>query len=208
VRGRNPNQIVRALRSPVVRSRRLDLTLPDRRRTAEIVRLLNDPTIARWTLHIPHPYRPRDAQQFFRRWRGRQRTGRVLSLHVVRRRDGALVGGLGLHDIDAEHLRAEVGYWLGRPFRHQGYAREAVEALCQFAFHRLGLRRIEAGTFPGNRASAAVLRATAFRREGLMREAVRKGGHPVNVILYARLGGDRASSRSGSRRRPSDAPTR
>lgn len=181
---------VRALRTPVARSRRLDLVLPDRRFTPEILRLMNDRTLARWTLRIPFPYRERDAREFFARWAKSRRTGATLALHVVRRSDGALVGGAGLHDIDPEHLRAEVGYWIGRPYRHQGYATETTRAVCRLAFTTLGLYRIEAGVFPGNRASMGVLRASGFRREGRMRGTVRKNGAPTDVLLYARLRDD------------------
>jgi len=204
---------VRALRSPVARTRRLELILPDPRRAAEIVRLLSDPSTARWTLTMPFPYRPRDAQAFFRRARAARRSGASLAVHVVRRSDGALVGGMGLHDIDPTHLRAEVGYWVGREFRRQGFAQEALGALCRLAYHRLGLRRLEAGVFPGNVASIRVLRRAGFRREGRMRQSVRKAGVGQDVILYARLRDDpvarRAAAGSGpSRRGPSAAPTR
>lgn len=207
-------QRVRALRSPVARTRRLELDLPDPARTAELVRLLNDRSITRWTLRMPYPYRAQDARALVRRARAGHRSGRSIALHVIRRADGALVGGLGLHDVDPEHLRAEVGYWIGREFRRQGFAREALGALCRVAYGRLGLRRLEAGVFPGNLASIRVLRRSGFRREGRMRQSVRKAGVGQDVILYARLRDDPAGSRASaagsrsSRGRASAAPTR
>jgi len=123
------------------------------------------------------------------------------------------VGGLGLKDVSGEHLRAEIGYWIGRPFRGQGYAREAVRALLRLAFGPLGLVRIEAGVFPGNAASMRVLRANGFRREGRMRQEVRKDGVGRDVVLYARLRGDPPAPSRGGRKVPpsrgvSGAPTR
>lgn len=210
----DPRKRVRALRDPVARSRRLELALPDPARAKEMSRLLNDRAIARGTLHIPHPYRLSDARAYYRRWARNRRTGSVLSLQIVRRSDRALIGGAGLSDISPEHLRAEIGYWLGRPFRHRGYAREAVELLCRLAYRKLGLMRIEAGVFPGNITSVRVLRATGFRKEGQMRQSVRKAGVFCDVLLYARLRGDRpppsapAGPRGAARRGSPAAPTR
>lgn len=200
---------LRAVRDPVVVSRRLRLTLPDPARTLELVRLLNDRRIARWTLRIPFPYRASDARGFLVRAPKNRRAGIGLSLHVVRRADGALVGGVGLHAPDAEHGRAEIGYWIGRPFRGQGYATEAVVALRGFAFRRLRLHRLEARVFPGNAASLGVLRATGFRREGRLREAIVKGGVFRDELVYASLAGDGRPGGAPSRRgRAPSAPAR
>lgn len=189
-RPKDARERVLALRSPVAVTRRLELTLPERRRLAEMVAAINDPDVARWTLRIPYPYRRSDGEATFRRWAQKPRTGAALPLHIVRRADDALVGGLGVHDVDPEHLRGEIGYWLGPAFRGHGYAREAVRALCRLAHGTIGLNRLEAGVFPGNSASVAVLLANGFRREGRLRENVRKDGRPTDVLLYSRLRDD------------------
>ena len=43
---------------------------------------------------------------------------------------------------------------------------EGLSALCTWAFHRLGLHRLEANIQPGNRRSLALVRRLGFRREG------------------------------------------
>lgn len=193
------------LGTPVVRTRRLDLTLPGRSRLGELAALIDDPRVARWTLHIPHPYRPRDAQAFAQRAGRGRRAGAFLALLVVRRSDGRLVGGIGLHQLDAAHGRGEIGYWVGRPFRRQGYAREATSALARFAFRSLRLHRLEARVFPGNAASARVLRATGFRREGRLRESILKDGAFRDEVVFGRLAPKKRKARTPatSRARPS-----
>jgi len=186
---------LRELHDPVLVSRRLAFTLPNRARVPEVVRLMTDPTIARWTLMIPFPYRGADARAWIRRAPTRRRAGTDLSLHVVRRADGALVGGVGLHHLDAVHARGELGYWIGRPFRRQGYAREAARAVTAFGFHQLGLHRVEARVFPGNTASAGVLRASGFRREARLRESIVKQGRFVNEVVFAKLSARRTPVR-------------
>jgi [ribosomal protein S5]-alanine N-acetyltransferase len=186
----DPAARIRALRLRVARSSRLELSWPDPRYGSELLRLIDEPQVARWTLHIPSPYRPRDLVSFYARARRFHRDGSALSLQIVRRRDGALLGGLGLHEIDAEHRRAEVGYWVGAPYRRQGYGLEAVHTLCSFAFRQLGLARLQAEVFRGNRASERLLRAAGFRREGLLRGHARKDGAAFDVVVYGRLRGD------------------
>ena len=206
---------LRALRSPVVRTPRLDLVLPDRAYDAQVVRLLNDRSVTRWTLHIPFPYRRADARAYHRRWPAGRRAGTNLSLQIVRRADGRLLGGIGLHKINAEHRSAEVGYWIGRPYRRQGYAREALAAVVRLVFRRLGLERLEARVFPGNEASCQLLLVTGFAYEGRMRRSIRKAGRARDELVYARLAADPpppAASPPGARprgaARPSGTPTR
>lgn len=197
---------LRALRNPVVVSSRLALTLPTRRRAAELVRLMDDPSVARWTLHVPYPYRVRDARAWLVRAPAARRAGRDVTFHLVRRSDGALVGGVGLHHLDPANARAELGYWVGRPYRRQGYATEATRALTAFAFRKLGLHRVEARVFPGNVASSAVLRTTGFRREGRLRESVVKDGRFRDEVVYALFANAASPSRRSRVRRAAVRP--
>lgn len=131
--------------------------------------------------------------------------GRGVSLQIVRRSDGALLGGVGLHKVNERNRTCEIGYWLGRPYRGLGYASEAVRALTAVAFRSLALHRVEALVFPGNRRSEEVLLRSGFRREGVRRGGVQKGGRFRNEIVYSRLRSDRAP---GGARRSARHPER
>jgi len=186
-----PDLAARVRRLPLpIRTARLELLLPDLSQVPELVPLLNERTVARWTLHIPHPYGAADAREFVRRARAHRRRGDGLRLLIVRRRDGAVVGGIGLHQMSGDHRRAEIGYWVGRRYRGQGYATEAARSLVKEAFGPLGLHRVEAAVFPGNAASVGVLRRLGFRYEGRHREAVRKDGRWMTDVRFARLATD------------------
>jgi [ribosomal protein S5]-alanine N-acetyltransferase len=193
---------LRALRDPVVRTPRLELRLPDPKRLEELVPLISDRTVARWTLTIPFPYTMRDARDWLRRATRGRRTATHLGVHIVRRSDGVLIGGTGLHHFDPRNGHAELGYWIGRPYRRQGYAAEAAGALTSFAFRRLGFHRVEARISPGNAGSAGVLRSLGFRREGRLRSALVKDGRLRDEIVYGRLDSDGpVTGRRGRRRR-------
>ncbi len=190
---------IRTLPLPI-QTERLALVLPSARYVNEVVREISDPLIARVTMTIPYPYRRRDALAHVRHARRRYLAGAGLSLYVVRRSDGVLVGGVGLHELNERHARGEVGYWLGRRHRGQGYATEAVRGLLNVCFHHLRLHRIEAGVFPGNENSVRVLRRCGFRYEGTMRDLLRKAGVHRSSMVFSLLSSDRPRRRNARRR--------
>lgn len=57
---------------------------------------------------------------------------------------GELAGKCMLFSYDKDSKRAEIGFGLRRPGWGKGYINEAGEALIQYGFATLGLRRIEA----------------------------------------------------------------
>lgn len=164
----------------------MELLLPTAAEVPETARLLNEPSVSRYTLHIPYPYRERHGRDWVRIAAKGRRTGRSLGLTVVRRADGAILGGVGLDDI-SENDSAELGYWIGREHRGKGYASEAVDLMVRTGFRRLGLFRIEALVFPANAASRRVLKKCGFRFEGRLRGEAWKNGRWQTTLLFARL---------------------
>ncbi|HEY1197556.1 MAG TPA: GNAT family N-acetyltransferase [Thermoplasmata archaeon] len=179
------NRIAR-LRFPL-RGRRVDLVPPALDQIPAVVRLMNEPSVARSTLHVPYPYTSRNGRDWVRKAKAGRRSGRWLGLTVVRRSDAEILGGVGLHNLGGGSTSAEAGYWLGREHRGQGYATEAVNLLVRTGFTRLGLHRIEARVFPTNAASRGVVRRCGFRYEGRLRDEVQKDGHWRATLLFARL---------------------
>lgn len=160
-----------------------------------IVRLMNEPSVALWTLHIPYPYTRRHGREFVRKAKKQRRAGESLALSILRRSDGQLLGGVGLHRLEEGQARAEIGYWLGREHRGHGYATEAVNLLLAVGFNRLGLHRIEARVYPRNLASRRVARRCGFQLEGRLRDEVQKDGRWYSTLLFSRLANDAPTRR-------------
>lgn len=108
-----------------------------------------------------------------------------------------LMGACGLNDLDAEHRRAEIGYWLLPRYWGHGLATEAVSAMAQHAFQSMNLHRLGADVDMGNHASAALLRRLGFTREGIRRGYEMKNGQPIDLQLFSLLATDTADALSG-----------
>jgi RimJ/RimL family protein N-acetyltransferase len=102
------------------------------------------------------------------------------------------VGAIGLR-VEAEHERAEVGYWIGVSYWGQGYATEAARAAVDFAFRHFGVNRVFAFHFTTNPASGRVLQKIGMRREGTRRQHTLKWGEFLDSDLYAALRAERGA---------------
>ena len=147
--------------------------------------LVNDIGVARNTLNIPHPYARADAEAWIAA-HGPQLERREAVTYAVTAPGEGLVGAAGLI-LEMEHERAELGYWIGRPYWGRGYATEASHALLRWGFATLGLHRIHASHFPRNPASGRVLRKLGMRHEGRLREHVVKWGDHLDLERYGVL---------------------
>ncbi|OLE45098.1 MAG: hypothetical protein AUG14_02080 [Candidatus Rokubacteria bacterium 13_1_20CM_2_68_19] len=113
------------------------------------------------------------------------RPRRQWDLAIVLRREPRLVGGCRLHVTDEIAGEADLGYALARGYWGQGLASEAARALVEFAFTRLGARRVWAVCEPANPASARVLEKAGLRRERFLRAHRFMKGRWRDSYVYA-----------------------
>jgi [ribosomal protein S5]-alanine N-acetyltransferase len=143
--------------------------------------------IAAMTLSIPHPYSLEQAQDWLAKRLAAVTEGKDVVFGIVSNNTGQLIGAVGLREIDADHSRAEMGFWIGVDWWGQGYATEASRAVVRCGFEQLKLNRIYAHHMTKNPASGRVLEKVGLRREGLLRQAMRKWDHYEDIMLYAIL---------------------
>ena len=62
-----------------------------------------------------------------------------------------------------------LGYKLRPDLYRQGFMREALVEVIDYAFREVHLHRLEANVMPRNQPSAALLRSLGFREEGVSR---------------------------------------
>jgi ribosomal-protein-alanine N-acetyltransferase len=91
--------------------------------------------------------------------------------------DGVILGGLNLSQIARGSFQsAFLGYWIGAPYRREGYMSQAIPLFLDHAFGALKLHRIEANICPENKPSIALVQRVGFRCEGLGRRYLKIDG--------------------------------
>ena len=112
-----------------------------------------------------------------RRYGAEIRAGTGYPFFIVRNSDEALLGGITLGNIRRGVAQnGQIGYWIGERFAGQGYMSEAVGLVCEFAFARSGLHRLEAACIPDNGRSIRLLERNGFEREGVLRAYLKING--------------------------------
>lgn len=95
--------------------------------------------------------------------------------------------GTFVFKMDMANQKAEIGYWLGKPFWGNNFATEAVKAMLPFGFMTLDLNRLEAHHLLFNSASGRVLVKCGFHLEGQLRSEIEHNGLYHNITLYGLL---------------------
>ena len=141
-----------------------------------------DEKIVRMLARAPWPYTVGDAQAFCTG--AGSADGLLFAITLPALPGAPLIGTIAL---DRQGDRHELGYWIGRAWQGQGYAAEAVAGVLEIAA-MLGIRRIEAGHFLDNPASAAVLRGAGFAETGELRPvaSLGRGGELALARRYQR----------------------
>ena len=91
------------------------------------------------------------------------------AIWMIEKTDGTHVGDLCFKGL-RENGIAEIGYGILEEYRRQGYAAEAVQAACRWAFQHAEVKSLEAETETENAASQRVLEKCGFRPSGIMGE--------------------------------------
>ncbi|MEN2768951.1 GNAT family N-acetyltransferase [Ornithinibacillus xuwenensis] len=93
-----------------------------------------------------------------------------LRLLVFHKETGVLIANAGLHRIDWEVRRFEIGYWIDSRFSGKGYMTEAAAAIADFAFQELAANRVEIRCDAKNVKSRAVAERIGFELEGILKK--------------------------------------
>lgn len=155
-----------------LRTARLLLDQPNAEDVDAITEYCQDPVFERF-LSTPWPYRRSDAEKFVEKvvpngWAD------DLEYTWAIRLDGRFLGPIGIRV-----RRRDIGFWLGAPFRGNGYMPEAVTAVLDWAFS-VSRSDVLWECYLGNAASVAVARKTGFtfRGEGTALVPDRDGTFP------------------------------
>ncbi|MEO1244198.1 MAG: GNAT family N-acetyltransferase [Pseudomonadota bacterium] len=153
---------------------------------ADVQRLAGDRAIADTTLNIPHPYEDGAAEQWISGHRKQFRAGTHAVFAMIEKRSGQLIGTASL-TVDKLCNKAELGYWVGKPFWNQGFATEAAASVVAYGFAELGLNRIGSRHVVRNPASGKVMQKLGMQQEGILRQDALKWGEYEDLCVYGLL---------------------
>lgn len=153
--------------------------------------------VGAWLAWCHAEYSLDDALGWVRGSREARARGEECAFVITDARDGAVLGGCGLNQVDAANRRANLGYWVRTTATGRGVATEAAGLVAEFGMSVLGLGRLEIVAAKGNRASQRVAEKLGAVREGVLRDRFWIAGEPVDGVLYSLVPGDleRASRR-------------
>ena len=110
-----------------------------------------------------------------------------ISLAVVRKDSGELIGDCSIGLRSREHRQGEIGFIIHPDHQGRGFATEAARALLELCFDGLDLHRVVGRLEARNAASAGALERIGMRREGHLVENEFVKGEWQSELVYAML---------------------
>ena len=154
---------------------------------AALLAYLNDPLVARYQTW--ESYTEEQARDVIEQQKGLEpgKPGQWFTFAAELKETKALIGHVALSVKEADHRQAEIGFTFAREYQGRGLAKEAAEAVLDYAFTRLGIHRVVAVTDCENARSVALLGRLGMRREGHFIENIWFKGGWGSEYLYALL---------------------
>lgn len=107
-----------------------------------------------------------------------------------------LLGCAGLNHVNRICRSANIGYWVGEPYRGLGIAASAASMVASIGFEDLGFVRLEIVTLPHNLPSRRVAERLGATREVEARNRLMFQGHPTAAVVYSLIPEDMAAEDS------------
>lgn len=170
----------------IVKGKRIDLRVLAHEDAPSLSHHANDPEVAMFT-KIPHPYGEQDALDFIAHAQQQLRCMQGLKLAIVLKQSNEVIGVISLCDIDYQHKKAEIAYWLGKRYWGRNIMKEAISLMLTHGFYDLGLNKIYAVVMHPNSASVKLIEKCGFSYEGRMRQHVFKRGQWLDHLMYSLL---------------------
>ena len=101
------------------------------------------------------------------------------------------IGSIAVVSQDDRVCKAHIGYCIGRPWWHQGYMSESLQAVINYLFDSVGMLRLDSRHDPRNPNSGAVMRKCGMQYEGILRQSDWNNQGICDACWYSILAVDR-----------------
>lgn len=167
-------------RPPTLRTERLHLRPVTARDVEPLVCILAEPEVARW-------WRKYDAERVRREILNAEPACRLWTIEHI----DTVIGAIELYErADPDYRHAGLDLFISVAQQGNGFAREAIEAVCQHAFTTLDHHRLIIDPAAANEPAIRAYAAVGFERVGVMRQYERgPDGRWYDSLLMERLRG-------------------
>lgn len=145
--------------------------------------LANNKNVSRYLVNtFPYPYTREDAEWWINT--GSKEQG--ASTRVIEY-ENVFVGSVGITPQSGwrSHI-AEIGYWVGESYWSNGIATKALKEMSDYAICQLKYKKLIAPVLAPNKASMRVLKKSAYKLEGVLKNEVLKDGQYFDIHYYAK----------------------
>lgn len=168
----------------MIKGERISLRPIEREDLVRYVRWINDREVTTY-LYTFLPMNIEDEEEWYERQRKDETS---LNLAIVLNIGAKHIGSIGLHKINYREQQAELGIMIGDKGEWgQGYGREAIELLLEFAFTELNFHRIYLQVFAEHAAAQRCYRHCGFQEEGRLRDATFRRGRFQDMLIMSVL---------------------
>lgn len=143
----------------------------------------SDPEVTRYLRWDAHQ-QVEEAERMLQQWLSRYASEDTY-YWAITLKDGEMIGSIGVEITSEFDRQGSLGYKIGSRWWHQGYAREAAQAVIEYLFQHTELERLDAFHAVENAASGRVMEAAGMRYEGLLRRYYRTRDGFHDCALYA-----------------------
>lgn len=169
-----------------IETNRLRLRLFQQTDAETVTDMCNNYNLYKNTLYLPYPYTLEDATDWIKTHHQQFVANRHFEFAVTNKESGEIYGAIALSNQQVfDH--GELAYWIGEKHWGNGYATEASKALVEFAFDEKGYHKVFARYFDFNEASGKVLEKIGMRKEGILRDHVKKDGSYVDLVYMGMI---------------------
>ncbi|MEC2625832.1 GNAT family N-acetyltransferase, partial [Bacillus cereus] len=128
------------------------------------------------------------AEEIVREAHGQFLLRETLDFHLYDKVSGTFIGAITLQPENWDIPKFSLHFWLHSAYTKQGYMTEAVKGAIQFAFDKLGARRIEIRTDATNINACSLAERLEFILEGTMEnDFLAPDGSLRDARVYAKI---------------------
>ncbi|KAB2332953.1 GNAT family N-acetyltransferase [Bacillus mesophilum] len=176
-----------------IKTSRLILRLFTTEDALRVAELCNNDNIYKNTLYLPFPYKMDDALSWIRLHSHHFNENKKYEFAITDRISGELYGAIALSN-NHHFNHGELAYWVGEEYWGTGYGTEAAKAVIDFAFQEKQYQKVFARCFVSNPASGRVLEKIGMKKEGILRQHVKKENEYIDLVCYGILSHEAAPS--------------